>query len=754
MEKNYNNPEYSITQPGVPTNQLDHNEVNKQMYDYYYNNPNGMINNKGGGYNNILNERNFNGNKNVEAYYYNNYNTSAYVNNYNKNNNNFNNYNNSYNNSYNSYNSVYNSINNNINNNMSNNINNMNNNNNSINSNSINMNNKNNIIYDESGSYVMNNYTYMMDQSYCHVNNTMHPLSNTLDPFNNSLNRYHNNIDENCPNFHFNNLDPNLKPAGKYKMAGNITSNSSFHSSITNYNSEDKKNILEMTNTTTYNVNTLLRNNILSSEYFRSLITLKTFKEVVDEIHSYADHVEPYCIGSNRAPSTLFCCLYKLFTMHLSEKQLKGLIDHKDSCYIRACGFLYLRYVHSPANLWMWFEPYLLDEEEFIISADKRKKLTMGEYIQNLLSDDKYFSTVLPRLPIKIKNIYGARLMIISDHRRRLKKNKEKITKFVKGEPVMAYVNGEWEKGEIGGIVYHGKDKTFVRVRKIDGNEKLVNIGFVKLGSKESDKDRDLDRHVGSESKNDKNDRNDKSHRRRRSRSGRRSRDRSMDRSRDRSRDQSRDRNKHRDKHRSRHRSRDRSRDRRRKRRTGEERNNSSYNKSHGDNHGDRPENKHSKRSHERSNKKRDRSISRSNSEKRTHRKHKYENTEDELISKFRKIESQKALATGKDYARRPTSYKSSLTLKVDNICTRKKSRSRSPKRIDRVVHLPQNDSKNKENVTTENAKLKELMQKYNRDDADDENDDDNNSNNNNKNDGKNKINAKDLEEFDVMTLG
>ncbi|CAI7723058.1 pre-mRNA-splicing factor 38B, putative [Plasmodium vivax] len=596
------------------------------------------------------------------------------------------------------------------------------------------------------GNYAMN-YGYM-DPSFYHMNSGMPPMGSMMNPYSNAMSRFPSRMEEHPSSYRYSNLDHTYRGGMKYKMGANNASSSSFHSSLANYNNEEKKNILEMTNTTTYNVNTLLRNNILSSEYFRSLVPLKTFKEVVDEIHLYADHVEPYCIGSTRAPSTLFCCLYKLFTMHLSEKQMKMLIESRDSCYIRACGFLYLRYVHSPANLWMWFEPYLLDEDQFVTSADKRKKQTIGEYIQCLLADDKYFNTVLPRMPIKIKNTYGARLMLMNDHRRRLKRNKEKMHKFVKGEPVMAYVNGEWEKGEIGGIVNHGKEKIFVRIRKIDGNEKLVNMGYVKLGSKDPDRERDADRGDATERSRSRS-RNEKTHRRRsRSRSGKRRRRRSRSRGRDRSRSRSRSRSLHRGRHRDRSRDRDRShdRERRRKRRTSEERSekkHSSHDKSHRD-HRDRSPTKRGRKSHEESHRKQDKSASRSSrsyssGEGKEHRKDKYQINEGELINKFRKIESQKALATGKDYARRPTSYKSSLTIRVENIQTRKKSISRSPKRIDKTVSHLQKDEKGTENVATEDSKLMQLMQRYNKEDD---------------GEAKSKMNAGDMDEMDVMTLG
>lgn len=40
---------------------------------------------------------------------------------------------------------------------------------------------------------------------------------------------------------------------------------------------------------------------------------------------------EPYCAGNSRAPSTLFCCLYKFFTMRLSERQVSRIISVKHS---------------------------------------------------------------------------------------------------------------------------------------------------------------------------------------------------------------------------------------------------------------------------------------------------------------------------------------------------------------------------------------------------------------------------------------
>lgn len=72
-----------------------------------------------------------------------------------------------------------------------------------------------------------------------------------------------------------------------------------------------------------------------------------------------------------RVVSTAFCCLYKLMTLHLTREHLREVLDCKDNPYIRAIGFLFLRYTCPPTDIWGWIEPYLDDDEEFNPSANK-----------------------------------------------------------------------------------------------------------------------------------------------------------------------------------------------------------------------------------------------------------------------------------------------------------------------------------------------------------------------------------------------
>ncbi|KAK4278065.1 hypothetical protein QN277_015962 [Acacia crassicarpa] len=141
--------------------------------------------------------------------------------------------------------------------------------------------------------------------------------------------------------------------------------------------------------------------NILSSDYFKELFQKKTYHEVIDEIYNHVDHVEPWMTGNCRGPSTSFCLLYKFFTMKLTVKQMHGLLKHTDSPYIRAVGFLYLRYYADPKTLWNWFEPYVKDDEEFSPGSNGRMT-TMGVYVRDLLLGQYYFDTLFPRIPVPV----------------------------------------------------------------------------------------------------------------------------------------------------------------------------------------------------------------------------------------------------------------------------------------------------------------------------------------------------------------
>ncbi|CAG9857798.1 unnamed protein product [Phyllotreta striolata] len=175
-------------------------------------------------------------------------------------------------------------------------------------------------------------------------------------------------------------------------------------------------------NERTMNLNPLILTNIQSSHYFKvNLYELKTYHEVVDEIYYKVSHLEPWEKGSRRTSgqtgmcggvrgvgaggivSTAYCLLYKLFTLKLTRKQLNGLIGHCDSPYIRALGFMYIRYTFPPGSLLEWFEDYLEDEEELDVKAGGGQNITIGLMLRQWLVKLEWFSTLFPRIPVPIQ---------------------------------------------------------------------------------------------------------------------------------------------------------------------------------------------------------------------------------------------------------------------------------------------------------------------------------------------------------------
>lgn len=155
-----------------------------------------------------------------------------------------------------------------------------------------------------------------------------------------------------------------------------------------------------------FNVERVLRENIVDHEYMRRTAReLRTWDAVVDEIYEVVTNVEPWMSGNVRGPSTAFCLLYRLFELKPTEEQVKDTIVCGDSPYIKAVGFLYLRYVCDPRQLWSWIEPCLEDKEKFWPSGEGfGKQVTIAEYIIDLLLCQHYFETIFPRIPKKVQD--------------------------------------------------------------------------------------------------------------------------------------------------------------------------------------------------------------------------------------------------------------------------------------------------------------------------------------------------------------
>lgn len=115
-------------------------------------------------------------------------------------------------------------------------------------------------------------------------------------------------------------------------------------------------------------------------------------------------------VGAGGIISTPFCILFKLFTLKLTRKQVNGLIRHKDSPFIRALGFMYIRFTQPPHHLFQWFEGFLEDEEVIDPKAGGGQPMTIGQMCRHMLTKLDWFSTLFPRVPVPIQKDIESKL--------------------------------------------------------------------------------------------------------------------------------------------------------------------------------------------------------------------------------------------------------------------------------------------------------------------------------------------------------
>ena len=103
------------------------------------------------------------------------------------------------------------------------------------------------------------------------------------------------------------------------------------------------------------NLNPTLVKNIRTFDYFKGMSEMKTFRAFVDEVYERCTSLQFWMAGSRRhvsqglmdrgvsaggVPATAAVLLYKLHTLRPTKTQIKVMLSHPDSVYIRAIGML------------------------------------------------------------------------------------------------------------------------------------------------------------------------------------------------------------------------------------------------------------------------------------------------------------------------------------------------------------------------------------------------------------------------------
>jgi len=249
-------------------------------------------------------------------------------------------------------------------------------------------------------------------------------------------------------------------------------------------NSDDSNGgLLEVMNSKTFGLPPLLQSHIVESQHFKALMSFDDFDQMVEEIFTFADTVEPYMTNSTTIPSALFCCLYRLFTLGLDGDQLRALINSSVSPFVRCIGFLFVRFGLAPDMLWPWLGEYVLDDEELRPSKDSEWATTIGEYVEGLLSKDRYYSTVLPRLPMTTKRQVESKLAQVPQYRKRTQANQRLLEVYRQRDVRIEACPDDlaWQSGVTVSLDESSATRQKVRVRLSDGREEVVHIGKIIL---------------------------------------------------------------------------------------------------------------------------------------------------------------------------------------------------------------------------------------------------------------------------------
>jgi hypothetical protein len=149
--------------------------------------------------------------------------------------------------------------------------------------------------------------------------------------------------------------------------------------------------------------------------------------------------VDAWAPAGNKHPSVAFCVLYRMMLMRLTRKQVGQLLNAPDAPLLRALGLLYLRYTHPPGDLWPWFEPFMDDEATvFSPGMNQMQRTSMAEYAKGLLTEPRYYGTLLPRLPVKVHEDVQVKLLLAEKDRARARANAGRAHLFFKGAKVRA----------------------------------------------------------------------------------------------------------------------------------------------------------------------------------------------------------------------------------------------------------------------------------------------------------------------------
>merc|ERR1719183_2256979 len=103
------------------------------------------------------------------------------------------------------------------------------------------------------------------------------------------------------------------------------------------------------------------------------------------------------------------------------------------SCWLRSAGYLYVRLGFHHERYWELLSDALVDDEEFVPFPGRgAETMTVGQYVETLLTKDKYGETqlALPRIPVAQKRTITKRTVLFGQFRKRYAANVEALENY------------------------------------------------------------------------------------------------------------------------------------------------------------------------------------------------------------------------------------------------------------------------------------------------------------------------------------
>ena len=153
--------------------------------------------------------------------------------------------------------------------------------------------------------------------------------------------------------------------------------------------------------------------------------------------------------------------------LKLTEGQVRFICNHTNP-YTKVIGFLYIRFLCDPQELWDRLNDYTANTQTFEIKPGT--SISIGQFVEKLLIDQDFYGLQLPRIPVSIQTILNKKCSQLAGRRQRLIKNIDK--EFENNSNIFVYLD------DIKPGVFKHKDGNKVHVQ-VEGKDLHLSIGDI-----------------------------------------------------------------------------------------------------------------------------------------------------------------------------------------------------------------------------------------------------------------------------------